>query len=398
VFLIMIGASIPWRSKVYYEGGLDTVVLIKAAMIIVALGLAILVVFGRPARQLRPGPLVFVLCYLSCTMIGALSTGYLVAGGVIATRVLLVAIIILVLSRTFSADALLGSLVIAQATFAAVATATGHIEEGRLAGGIPPLHSNELASACAIIVLYCLWKVSAGQDSWLHLAAIGGAFAVLVATGSRTPLFAMAAASLVLVFFTHAVRVRTLVIGLTLAPVALWLVTATDLLQSILVRDDNATQLTTLNSRTVAWQAALAPKSSLWQTWFGGGLEMKQIEVKGQYWNQQILDSSWISALVQGGILGLAICALWMFSTMVSTGQSARRVRALQLALLIYLSIRGFFESGLFDASTAFIAFFVVAAGIPLRAPRERGLVGMPQDAEQTGRRLRAARRPAPAS
>ncbi len=171
----------------------------------------------------------------------------------------------------------------------------------------------------------------------------------------------MAAAALVLVFFTHALRVRTLVIGLAIAPVALWFLTATNLLRSLLVRDENPQQLTTLNSRTVAWEAALAPRSSLWETWFGGGLQMKRIEVQGQYWNQQILDSSWISALVQGGALGVAICAVWMLSTMVSTRQSPRRLRALQLALLVYLSIRGFFESGLFDASTAFIMFFLAA-------------------------------------
>ncbi len=75
VFLIMIGGTIPWRSKFYYEGGLDSVVLAKAALITIALGLAVLIGYGRPARQLRAVPLLFLLCYLTCTMLGALSTG-----------------------------------------------------------------------------------------------------------------------------------------------------------------------------------------------------------------------------------------------------------------------------------------------------------------------------------
>jgi hypothetical protein len=253
-------------------------------------------------------------------------------------------------------------------TFVAVGSATGigSLADGRLAGGIPPLHPNELASGSAVVILYCLWRVSAGQDTLVHLAGIAGAAGVLIATGSRTPLVAMAVASLIVVLHTHAVRIRTLILGLALAPAAWWVLAGTDLLRSLLLRDQNVERLSTLSNRTIAWQAALAPKDSPWQTWFGGGLQLKRIEVPGQFWNVQILDSSWVSALVQAGMIGLAICVLLVLYGALTTLRSPPMLRVLQLTLLVYLSLRGFLESGLFDASTSFILFFTTVMVTPL--------------------------------
>jgi hypothetical protein len=368
VFILLIGASIPWRSKTYYEGGVDSIVLAKAVLSLVALGLAVLVTFRRPVRPLRAAPLIFLLCYLACTMLGAWNTGYLIPGGVIATRVLLVAVTVIVLSRVLSPYTLLGSLVAAVGTFVAVGASTGigSLAEGRLSGGIPPLHPNELASGSAVVMLYCLWRVSAGQETWVQVAAIAGAGGVLVATGSRTPLVAMAVASVIVVLHVQAVRMRTLVLGLALAPVALWVLAGTDLVRSLLFRDQTVERLSTLSNRTIAWQAALAPQDSPWQTWFGGGLQLKRIEVPGQFWNVQILDSSWVSALVQAGMAGMVVCALWVLYSALTTLRSPARLRALQLTLLVYLTLRGFLESGLFDASTSFILFFTTVIVTPV--------------------------------
>ena len=368
VFILLIGASIPWRSKTYYEGGVDSVVLAKAVLSLVALGLAVLVTFGRPVRPLRAVPLIFLLCYLACTMFGAWNTGYLIPGVVIATRVLLLAVAVIVLTRAYSPYTMLGSLVAAVGTFVAVGAATGigSLAEGRLAGGIPPLHPNEMASGSAVVMLYCLWRVSAGQDTWVHLAVIAAAGGVLVATGSRAALVAMAVASLIVVLHTQAIRMRTLVLGLALAPVALWMLAGTDLVRTLLFRDQTVERLSTLSNRTIAWQAALAPQDSPWQTWFGGGLQLKRIEVPGQFWTVQILDSSWVSALVQAGRVGLVVCALWVLYSALTTLRSPARLRALQLTLLLYLTLRGLLESGLFDASTSFILFFTTVMVTPV--------------------------------
>lgn len=369
-FVVLIAATVPWRAKSYFEGGLDLVVLAKAALSVAALGLAVLVGLGRTVRPLRSSPLVFLLLYLACTVLGAWTTGSLGPSLVIAVRVLLLGITILMLARSFDGTVLLGSFVVALVTVAvpAVVTGLGSIASGRLAGGLPPLHPNEIASTCALVVLWCLWTMSNGRDNWLHLVAVVTALGVIAATGSRTPLVAMVIASVLVIATTRAVRMRNLIVVVAAAPAVLWLLTATDLARNLLLRGEDPDKLNTLNSRTIAWRAAFGPKDSWWQAWFGSGLEAKRVAVEGQYWEQQILDSSWISALVQGGILGLMLCALWLLVGLISTRQSTKELRILQLALLTYLTLRGFLESGLFDASTAFLLFFVTLMSTPLRS------------------------------
>jgi hypothetical protein len=369
VFLILVVGTVPWQSKSYFEGSLDPIALAKAVLCLVALGFAVLTGFGRPTRELRAAPLILLLLYLGCSVVGAWSTGYLIPSMIIVIRVLLLTVTVIVLSRVFEGSVLLGSLIAALGTIALIGAVTGVgslATKGRLAGGLPPLHPNELASTCAVIVLWCLWKVLAGQDTWFHLASVAVALGIMVATASRTPWIAMGVAALFLMFHARSIRVRNLVVGLAVVPIAWWVLSGTDLIRNLLFRGDEASNVTTLSNRTIAWQAALAPKSSAWLTWFGGGLQLKRINVPGQYWNQQILDSSWISALVQAGFIGLFLCGLLVLFSMVGTVNSPARLRALQLALLSYLSLRGFLESGLFDASTAFLLFLTAAMASPL--------------------------------
>src|SRR4029453_4278617 len=78
VFLIMIGATIPWRSKSYFEGGLDPDVLAKTVPTLFALGCGALTPLGRRTREVGASPLIFLLLYLMCSTIGAWSTGDLI--------------------------------------------------------------------------------------------------------------------------------------------------------------------------------------------------------------------------------------------------------------------------------------------------------------------------------
>lgn len=378
VFVVLIGATIPWRSKTYFLGGIDPVVVIKGLLSLFALGCAVLIAFNRPTRELRSGPVVFLLLYLGITVVGAWSTGYLVPAAIIVIRVLVIATTIILLSRTFEGTTLLAGLVAALATYALVGAVTGagSLAEGRLSGRMPPLHPNELASISAIALLWCLWRILNGRDTWVHLVAVPLATAILIATASRTPLAAVAVGAVLVVVHARAVRTRTLVVALVMAPALWWVLVGTDFVRNLLLRGDDPAQLTTLSNRTIAWQAAFAPKSSPWLNWFGGGLPMKRIEVPGQPWETQILDSSWVSALVQGGYLGLVLCALWMLTSLFATANSPLPLRAIQLAFLVYLTLRGFLESGLFDASTSFLLFFTVVMATPMRSARNGNLPG----------------------
>ena len=78
----------------------------------------------------------------------------------------------------------------------------------------------------------------------------------------------------------------------------------TTLIASVFTRGGSE-DLSNLSNRTIAWEAAGDMDRDGWQRWFGQGLAQKEISVPGQWWDTQMLDSTWVSALVQGGYLGL---------------------------------------------------------------------------------------------
>lgn len=211
-----------------------------------------------------------------------------------------------------------------------------------------------------IVGLYCLSKMTTGHDRWRH--QLGGLMSliVLIATGSRTPWGAGLIAVFVLLLLASAVRLRTLVGTVLLAPVIVMLVLSTGLIEQILTRGDDGAELGTLSNRTIAWQAALDKPADGWELWFGAGLSRKQIDVPGRWWSQQLLDNSWISALVQAGVIGTFVCVLLVVHAFCRWSMHATRLQGFGLALVVYLSLQGILESGLFDASVAFLAILCV--------------------------------------
>ena len=93
---------------------------------------------------------------------------------------------------------------------------------------------------------------------------------------------------------------------------------ATDVLGSFFGRG-GAESITTLSSRTIAWSAAFDYSDSAWVRMMGAGLAKKEIPVVGQYWETQVLDSSWISALVQAGRVGMVLLGVWLVWAFVTS-------------------------------------------------------------------------------
>ena len=125
--------------------------------------------------------------------------------------------------------------------------------------------------------------------------------------------------------------------------------------------------ISTLNSRTVAWSAAFTYSDSVWVQMMGAGLATKEIPVHGQYWQTQVLDSSWMSALVQGGRMGIAVMAIWLVWLIVMVLTGGRRRRMVMTGLVTYILIRSVLESGLIDSTPTFVTFFLLSlvAGDP---------------------------------
>jgi len=232
----------------------------------------------------------------------------------------------------------------------------------RLGGSLPPLNPNALAFISAVVCIWLLAKVLAAQDARWELFAIGACLTVVLLTGSRTGLAALVLSFVAMTFRTTALRARTFALLALSLPAVVYLAFGTDVLSSVLLRGGGE-QVATLSNRTIAWQAAFNLDRDGWQTWFGQGLAQKKINVPGQWWETQLLDSSWISALVQGGYLGVAIVVLLGILTILLAAFGPRSKGSIWLGLAVLTIFGGFLESGLFDGSIQFMVFLVAALG-----------------------------------
>lgn len=364
VCFLAICAQVPWRPDVFYEGGADPVVLAKAALTVTALGLGLLVVRARGRRHEVPAsPFLWVSAFLACTVLGAAADGRLVPTVVLTVRVLLVLLIVAVLMSTYRPEDVLHAVIVVFGVLVVVATATTLVlgTTGRLRGGLPPLHANELASLATMCLIWVVARLFRGEDDLSSVLYVPACVAIIVLTQSRTSLAAGSAALVVLVLFATRIRIAVACVVASIPALLAAVLVLTPLADRLITRGEDSARLVTFADRLYAWQAAVAPGQPFWHQWFGGGLSQKTVEVTGQPWTQQVLDSSWVSALVQAGWVGLAIAALWVFSTGVSLLFAPRAWRGVMLALLVFLALRGFLESGLFDATTSFIVLCTLA-------------------------------------
>ena len=362
VSLLMIASTVVWRRGDIFSGGLDAVVLGKAALSVLALALA----FGSlPPRdraiRLGTGSLWLLATLLVSGLLGALAFGTLLPTAVIAVRVAILAATVFFLLRSVPAEEFLGGVVWACGLVVAVAAVTGSatLTSGRLEGGIPPLNPNEMAALAGLVVLWVAWRTVVGEAGLL--AGVLGAvhLGILWATGSRTALLMLLVAVLVMALHLRRPAVGLVVGGLLLVGVGSVAAVLTGVVGDFAER--GGTGASTLEVRLVAWRAAGSWAESLWQHAFGGGLSVKLIPIEGQWWDEQLLDSSWVSALVQTGILGLATAAVWVLWTLRSVLGAPRRIRVLFLGLVVFLVGRSFLESGLFDATPMFLLFLAVS-------------------------------------
>ncbi|MGY1720912.1 hypothetical protein ACI8AG_17900 [Blastococcus sp. SYSU DS0552] len=361
IALLLLTGTVGWRRGQYFAGSLDPVVVGKALVIVVALALAVLAAGSSPRRPLGTGTVWVLAAVLTGSVFGAFTAGTFLVGATVAVRVAMLGLTVFFLLRSASVEEVITALGQACGIVALAATVTGlpTAATGRLAGGIPPLTPNELALLAGIVALVAAWHVVLGKAGPGIAVAAAAALAVVWATGSRTGLLMLMLGLVVVALHLRRAPVGLVVGGLLLAAVGTVVAVATGALGAFATRD--GTGISTLESRFIAWDAADTWADTLWQRLFGGGLSVKVIEVRGQWWDQQPLDSSWVSALVQGGLLGVALSAGWVLWVLRGALRAPRAHRALFLGLLAFLLGRSPVESGLFDATPAFLWFMAVS-------------------------------------
>jgi O-antigen ligase len=384
VALLLVASTVGWRRGEYFSGSIDPVVAGKGLLSLLALAAAFALAQCAPRRRLGTGSVWVLAVLLATSVFGALTHGTVVASGLVAVRVVVLAATVFFLLRATTVGEFMSALATACGAVGLVAAVTGLpglASSGRLAGGVPPLSPNELALLSSIVVLHVAWRTVLGETSWGRSVAAVVALGVIWETGSRTALLFLVVGVLVTGAHVRRARVGLVVSGLLIAALGVLAAVSTNAVSGFAERDGTGTS--TLKSRFIAWSASGSWSDSLWQRVFGGGLSVKEIPVKGQYWTTQPLDSSWVSALVQTGLLGLVVAAGWALWALRGAWRAPREQRALFLGLLVFLLGRSVLESGLFDATPAFLAFFgasLLCEGASRRRLAEELLPPAPRD------------------
>lgn len=364
IWALIIISLLAWRTGAYYSGGVDAVVAVKGVLSLAALGLAAFLAADRPIRNdLGAGTFVIVLLYLAVTIFGAWAEGPVLSSLVLAVRVLIVAVTVGLVVAVFDyVDILvtfLGTLA-AIGLLLAVSGAPSYLSQGRLGGGILPVNPNQLALMLGPPVIGLLWSIVHGRARPGAKILLLVVLACAVLTGSRTGLIGLLVAGAVVLCTAPTLRLGTVVVALLSVPAGFYLVTLSPWVSSYFSRAGTG-KITTLNSRTIAWEAAFTGSRDGWQHWFGGGLAVKTVSVTGTYWDSQVLDSSWVSAFVQGGVIGIVLLGLWTLRVLFRAAVAPRPWRSLLLATGLYVVVRSVLENGLLDAYVLCVMMLLVS-------------------------------------
>jgi hypothetical protein len=108
-------------------------------------------------------------------------------------------------------------------------------------------------------------------------------------------------------------------------------------------------------------------------------LALKEVPVSAAYRTEQMIDSTWVSAILQSGYLGLALLLVLLLVTFVNALRTTTGAVALYVALLGMMAVSSTLESGLFDTTPAFILFFTLTLLVHrLPEPAAAGPAGHP--------------------
>lgn len=379
-FLLLVTSLLAWRFGIYYAGGLDPVVVGKAAVGLAGLAIAWSSAPAGVFDRLRPRTVIIVGAYLAVSMIGAVASGDVISSAVLAARVAIVLATVALLVTSFSPQVLLRSVATSMTAIGVVLAVSGmptylsgggsQLTAGRLAPGLIPVSPNQLALLFATPILVLVWRVTQGRARGWHLGLLGVLFGLTLLTGSRTGLLSLAMGLAIVLVLAPRLNLGILATIALGVPATFFVAFFTAALSGYFGRGGTQ-NLTTLNSRTIAWEAAFSSGRDFFTHWFGGGLAVKTVTVAGAYWDAQVLDSSWVSTFVQAGMLGLVLLGLWSAGTLWRAARDRTPYRRLWLAMSAYAVLRSILETGLLDAYVLFVLMLVPALVGDLRVPTD---------------------------
>ncbi|QNE48063.1 O-antigen ligase family protein [Glaciihabitans sp. INWT7] len=364
VLTLTVVSVVPWRIGDLYDGGIDPVVIAKALLGGLSFGAGFLLMVRSPTRSsigIRSLGLLAGIVLVSLD--GAFAAGGPLAAVVLTVRIALVAATIVVVVRSAPPMTVLTALLAAMAVVTIVAAVTGlqsGLAGGRLAGGTPQMAPNVLAGLAAPPVIgLAAHIVHKGLRPW-NVGLLVIHVAIVFATGSRTALIVVVVGIALAFLCGGRLAASTAIVTIAAIPFAYGLVAFTDTISTVLARGQTVEQISTLSSRTVAWEAVLSTPWDSWAKWIGVGLAAKTVEVQQRWRDVQVLDSSWVSVIAQAGIIGTVLLLIWMVWTTVEAVRTPS-LSALAVPLMVILIVRSFTENGVIESSTTFMLFLSIS-------------------------------------
>lgn len=229
---------------------------------------------------------------------------------------------------------------------------------GRLVGVLWPLPPPQIGQYAAVVagLAVVLW-LGRRTDGRSLLLVGGPAMVLLLLSHTRTATLALLAGLLVAtvsLVMTHRRARLTMVYGATGA--VLVMVLFGGAVRSWLERGQSAENLATLTGREKVWDALLAAPRPMFEQLFGVGLTNKGF-------GGLPIDSSWLAAYQDQGIVGVALMAVFLVTLLVTAALRPPSVeRACAIFLIVYCLLASYTEAALSDASAYLLNLTVAAA------------------------------------
>jgi hypothetical protein len=242
---------------------------------------------------------------------------------------------------------------------------------GRLNGVLYDIPATEVAHYAAVTagLMVVFWLCGMVSGRVALLVALAGV-TIIVLSHTRTALVGMVAGLLVagLSLVVIKSRARRFFAGAGVV-VSIGIITAAGVVTNWLARGQNAAELSSLTGRTDFWHLVLELPRTRFQEIFGFGLSNGSV-------NGLPIDSNWLVAYLEQGIIGIVICALMVLFLLVAVFfQPPGARRALALFLITYCLVASFTQVG-FAQPTTYLLELTLAASllVPSTAPRRRGM------------------------
>ena len=219
--------------------------------------------------------------------------------------------------------------------------------QGRLDGAFWPLPPPQVAHVAAVAtgLVVVLW-LGGRLSGRVTLVIVLITMASLLLSHTRTALVGMTAGIIVagLSLFKVRARARKLFASLFVV-VSIGALTLSGVVTTYLARGQSSAQLTDLTGRTNVWSQILSAPRDEFQVFFGFGLSNLSF-------NGLSVDSNWLGAYLDLGLVGVAItAAILVFLLVFAFLQPPGLYRALALFLIAYCLVSSFTETGLSDPS-----------------------------------------------